>query len=197
MVFLSQLDVQFPWTPNAPEDYSDKEILTQRIAFEDANRIWRPELHQCLPGYAYVGYRILTVNSEVPKFVCLRSDKYHNSPLLSNKTDTPVHGPTTRNWTRFTYPIPSRLCALDEDEPCLEIHFEKPTWGAVEFLAQRFHDFPEEDTDFIYYRYFIENSPDDEWLHTPRQEIYRYSTVKLNDLLVRDFKIISIPVRLS
>jgi hypothetical protein len=194
MVYLSELDQQFPWASNAPQDYSDKEILTQRIACEDASNVWKAEIHQCLPGFAYVGFRIRPVNKEIPMMVRLRCDQYHDSPLLSNRTDAQVYGPATENWTRFTYPIPSRLCALNEDEPCLEVHFETPAWGVVEFLAQRFYDFPDEDNTMTYYKYSIDNSPHDQWLHTPHQEIYRCSSVEAQDILRRDYKII--PIRI-
>ena len=58
MVFLKNLKQQYPWNPNAPEDYSDKEIYTHRVSIEDASNVWRVPVLPPLNGFAFVGMRV-------------------------------------------------------------------------------------------------------------------------------------------
>ena len=61
MVLLSEVKSQYPWcfVPNVRKALHDKEILTQDV--DDESAVWRIPLLPCLPGFAYVGFKITTL----------------------------------------------------------------------------------------------------------------------------------------
>jgi hypothetical protein len=140
MVKLTEIIEQFPWNPQAPEDWSDKEVYTHTVYPEDSSHIWSVPILSCMQEYAYVGFRIRANIQVFPNSVVLMSGDGKRKPVIYYKEDFQRYGFETVNWTLFRYPLPARLLALDEDEPILEIVFPGDVYGKVEFLAQKFDE---------------------------------------------------------
>lgn len=140
MVKLTQILEQFPWNPEAPEDWSDKEVYTHTVQPEDMSNVWSVPIFSCLQDFAYMGFRIRATTQVFPSSVVLISGDGKRHPVIGYKEDCQANGHQTANWTLFKYPLPARLLALDEDEPLLEVIFSGPVFGKVEFLAQKFDE---------------------------------------------------------
>lgn len=174
MVKLTEIIEQFPWNPQAPEDWSDKEVYTHIVHPEDAGSFWSVPVLSCMQDFAYVGFRIHTNTQVFPTSVVLMTGDGRRKPVLGNEEDFQTFGHETTNWTPFKYPLPARLIALDEDEPLLEIGFLKPVWGKVEFLAQKFDELEDSNRPL----WFCENDFHS-WgrILTPNGNYYRLDTL--------------------
>lgn len=176
MVQLSEIHSQWPWNAAAPQDFSDKEILTHTVLPEDSRRQWVATVLPCMPGYAYVGFRVVAEDPNVePEMVGLYYSFDPPRIIFGVVTDTQVIKGGCRNWTMFKYPVLERLCHLGEDEIHLHVFFEKPMCGKVEFLAQRFDDLLEDDSQIDYYFIIPDNENQagrDGWVLT--RDTYKY-----------------------
>ena len=191
MVTLSEIHTQWPWNKQAPEDLSDKEILTQRITPQEPSQHWKVALLPCMPGYAYVGYRIRTYEITVRPFeVALYYGAERPQTLFGAVTDLQfaAENDGNRDWTMFKFPILPRLCNLGQEEIYLHAFFDRPVWGKVEFLAQRFDDLLIEDSQIDYYFWPLYNPDRSGWIVDRRmrmvcmQDAYRqveYPNVKV------------------
>lgn len=148
MVTLSQILTQWPWTNNAIQSLSDKEILTHRISVEEASTSFRATLLPCLPGYAYVGYRIVCVDPNATVNEVSLHYGGNGRCIFGSITDNQCR--SERDWTLFNFPIVRRLCMMDNEKINLYVDFDRTVWGKVEFLAQRFDDLLEEDDQIVY-----------------------------------------------
>jgi hypothetical protein len=173
MVNLSQLSEEWPWNPQATKDLSDKEILTHFQHLDDKSKEWYAPLYPCLPGYAFVGYRIMTVSGDIPANIRLQVGNGFSKPhtIFGPRTDAQKVNPVIAGWTLFKIPITHRMCAFDEDELHLRVEFHDDNWGKVEILAQRFDDLPESDepTDYWYPSPFNQEGG---WIYTSRGSFY-------------------------
>lgn len=150
MAILSEVLNQWPFNPNAPQDLSDKEILTHTILPQQKSDLWYATLLPCLPGYAYVGFRVVPTDPNlVPKKISLSFGR-NDRKIFGAVTDMQYAG-TSRYWTAFKFPIPRRLCTLDNETINLRVEFDELAYGKVEFLAQRFDDLLEQDDQIVYY----------------------------------------------
>jgi hypothetical protein len=140
MVKLTEILEQYPWNPQAPEEWSDKEVYTHTVEPEDMSNVWSVPIFSCLQDFAYVGFRIRTNTQVYPSTVTLLSGDGKQHPVIGYKEDFQKSGFDTLNWTLFKYPLPARLLALHEDEPLLEVIFPSDVYGKVEFLAQKFDE---------------------------------------------------------
>ena len=140
MVKLTEILEQYPWNPQASEEWSDKEVYTHTVHPEDMSNGWSVPIFSCLNDFAYVGFRIRTNTQTFPTSVVLMTGDGKRKPLIGTKEDVQTSGYQTVNWTLFKYPLPARLLALNEDEPILEVTFSDKVYGKVEFLAQKFDE---------------------------------------------------------
>ena len=189
MVTLFETSSQWPFNPNALQDLSDKEILTHTIKPQEASRLWHATLLPCLPGYAYVGFRIVPIDlNEDPQLVSLDYGK-NGRHIFGPTTDMQYCGSSSRYWTMFKFPIVRRLCVFDAEKINLCVEFTKPMYGKVEFLAQRFDDLLEEDDQIVYYYWPNSNSPQESggWIVDAEEpvrwmkeaeRVFQYPTVK-------------------
>ncbi len=174
MVKLTEIIEQFPWNPSAPEDWSDKEVYTHRVDPEDAHTFWRVPVLSCLQDFAYVGFRIRVNTQTSPTSVVLMTGDGRRKPIVGYEEDFQKFGFETVNWTLFKYPLPARLLALDEDEPILEVAFQSPVFGKVEFLAQKFDELE----DYNRPLWFCENEYTfDGRILTPNGNFYKLDTL--------------------
>lgn len=149
MVFLNELANQWPWNPQAKEDLSDKEIYTHDISMEDASKLWRVPILAPMDGFVYVGVRIHVYGNDETSFVEPR--------LVLGETVKKVFGTPwdsfcakQNTWTPLSFPLTNKIIACSEDGLDLLIQHEKPSWGCVEFVAQRFDDFLEDESGLTY-----------------------------------------------
>lgn len=174
MVKLTSILEQYPWNNQAPEDWTDKEVLTQLVSPEDASKVWSITMYPCLQDYAFVGFRIRANTQVFPKSVRLISGDGKRRSLLGFHTDNLTNGFNTVNWVRFKYPLPCRLLSLNEDEPLLEVVFDSEVFGKVEFLAQEFDELKDENRAL----WFCENDyADAGWILSPNATLYRLDTL--------------------
>lgn len=155
MVLLSEVKTQYPWcfVPNVRNALLDKEIFTH--VEEDESTLWRVPILPCLPGFAYIGFKVNTY-----------SDNHHDNVQIvhaktaQGATDKPLFGgggdrivicKYPSGYSPFNYPIVSRLCHLNEDEIHLVLTFNTPVCGRVELIAQKFDELPEDDFKAKYY----------------------------------------------
>jgi hypothetical protein len=149
MVYLKDLKNQWPWNPNAPEDYSDKEIYTHRVDPEDASSTWRVPLFPPLNGFAFVGMRISVYGKDsnytvTPRLVLGETTKGMfglpwDQTLLSNGS-----------WAPLGFPITHKTIAIGEDGLDFLIQHPEPCWGKVDFIAQQFQDILEDESNISY-----------------------------------------------
>ena len=171
MVFLRDIPFQWPWHPNAPQDLSDKEIYTHRVALEDASQVWRVPILPPMNGFAYTGYRMIVQKHD---------ELYSTVPLLrQGATDRPMFGlpwdqsvAHNKEWTLLGFPLTHKIIAIGEDGLDLVIHHTEKCWGQVEFVAQRFEDLLEDESDISYI--FLNHRTDKvEWILNPSNRMYR------------------------
>lgn len=149
MVYLKDLKHQYPWSPNTEENLLDKEIYTHRISVEDASASWRVPLLPPLNGFAFVGMRLSiygkdTTYTVTPKLVLGETEKGMFGPpwdttLLNNGS-----------WAPLGFPITHKMIAIGEDGLDSLIQHPEPCWGKVEFIAQRFDDLLEDESNVSY-----------------------------------------------
>lgn len=149
MVSLKDLKYQFPWNPNAPEDYADKEIYTHRVAMEDASTEWRVPVLPPLNGFAFVGMKVNVYGKETT---------YTMTPqLVIGATNRRMFGLpwdvtllTNKSWAPLGFPLTHKMIAIGEDGLDYLIQHKEPCWGMVEFIAQRFEDILEDERNISY-----------------------------------------------
>jgi hypothetical protein len=149
MVYLKDLKYQFPWNPNAPEDYADKEIYTHRVAFEDASTEWRIPVLPPLDGFAFVGMRLSLYGKDksytvTPKLVIGETEK----GMFGLPWDTTLLN--NGSWSPLGFPLTHKMIAIGEDGLDYLIQHPEPCWGLVEFIAQRFEDILEDESNVSY-----------------------------------------------
>jgi hypothetical protein len=167
MVRLSEIKSQYPWcfVPNVKKALHDKEILTQDV--EDESALWRIPLLPCLPGFAYVGFKVNTFDHDNVTIISARTAQgADDKSLFGNGDDKIQIRKYPSGYNPFNFPIVSRLCHLNEDEIHLVLSFDTAVAGCVEIIAQKFDDLPEDDFKTKYYYKTSEESG--MLLHTER-----------------------------
>ena len=170
MVFLKDLKTQWPWNPNA-EDFSDKEIYTHRISVEDASRQWRVPILEPQNGYAYTGIRITVFGKETDYTIVPR--------LVIGATQEGMFGqPWDRTivknggWSPLGFPLTHKMIAISEDGLQILLEHADVCWGKVEFVAQRFEDILEDETQ-ISYAFLNHRTDKVEWILNPSNLMYK------------------------
>lgn len=148
MVFLKDLQTQWPWNPSQ-EDFTDKEIYTHRISVEDASDTWRVPVLEPLPGFAYTGIRVTVFGKStdytvVPRLVVGATNRSMfgmpwDNTLASNGT-----------WSPLGFPLTHKIIAIGEDGLDFLIKHSESCWGKVELVGQRFEDLLEDERDISY-----------------------------------------------
>lgn len=165
MVFLKDLSTQWPWRNEDPPNLNDKEIYTQRVYDEDASKQWKIQICPPLPGFAYVGYRVIPYGYHSTPVTCSLVRGYSDKPLFKDTlTTTQYH-----KWTPLPYPLVKRACSIYEDEHELLIKHNVACSGKVELVAQRFDDLLEDDSGLSYA--FVTNKV--EYILTPNTQFYK------------------------
>jgi hypothetical protein len=170
MVFLNDLQTQWPWNPNQ-NDFSDKEIYTHRIAFEDASKEWRIPVLDPMAGFAFTGMRVSVYGKDanytmVPRLCLGATNKSmfglpYDNTLLNNG-----------EWAPLGFPITNKITAVCEDALDYVIHHQESCWGQVEFVAQRFEDLLEDERDITYM--FVNHRTDKvEWILNAENWMYK------------------------
>ncbi len=171
MVYLKDLKQQFPWNPQAPEDYTDKEVYTFRVSVEDATKQWRVPLLTPMNGFAYVGLRLSVYGKTMD---------YTTTPrLVIGCTEKPMFGMPWDNsiasngaWCPLGFPITHKIIAIGEDGLDILIDHAEPCWGKVDFIAQRFEDLLEDESDISYV--FLNHRTDKvEWILNKDNMMYK------------------------
>ena len=171
MVFLNELKHQHPWNPNAPEDLSDKEIYTHRVAVEDASSEWRVPLLPPLNGFAFTGLRISVYGktmdyTTVPRLVIGATEK----PMFGMPWDNAIA--SNGAWTPLGFPLTHKIIAIGEDGLDVLFQHSEPCWGKVDFIAQRFDDLLEDESDLSYV--FLNHRTDKvEWILNQDNLMYK------------------------
>lgn len=148
MVFLKDLQTQWPWNPNQ-EDFTDKEIYTHRVSVEDASDVWRVPVLEPLPGFAYTGLRVVVFGKDpnytvVPRLVVGAT----NRSMFGMPWDNTLA--TNGSWSPLGFPLTHKTIAIGEDGLELLIKQTEPCWGKVELVAQRFEDILEDESNISY-----------------------------------------------
>ena len=153
MVRLSDIKKQYPWSfvPNVTNALFDKEILTQNI--DEESTTWRIPLLPCLPGFAYVGFKVNTYSddADVKPISAKTVQGARDKALFGMPDDVISIKEYPSRYIPFNFPIVSRLCHLNEDEIHLVLAFDQAVSGRVEIIAQKFDDLPEDDFRTKYY----------------------------------------------
>ena len=147
MVRLSDIKRQYPWC-DVITALQDKEILTQSV--DEESTTWRIPLLPCLPGFAYVGFKVNTYSGVKP--ISAKTVQGDRDKALFGMPDDVIsvkEYPT--GYIPFNFPIVSRLCHLNEDEIHLILTFGEAISGRVEIIAQKFDELPEDDFRTKYY----------------------------------------------
>ena len=150
MVLLSDIKTQYPWC-NVTNALFDKEILTQNI--DEESTTWRITLLPCLPGFAYVGFKVNTYSDDADvKPISAKTVQGDRDKALFGMPDDVISiKEYPSRYIPFNFPIVSRLCHLNEDEIHLVLTFDQAISGRVEIIAQKFDDLPEDDFRTKYY----------------------------------------------
>lgn len=153
MVHLSDIKTQYPWSfvPNVTNALSDKEILTQSV--DEDSTTWRIPLLPCLPGFAYVGFKVNTYSDDADvKPISAKTVQGDRDKALFGMPDDVISiKEYPSRYIPFNFPIVSRLCHLNEDEIHLILTFDEAISGRVEIIAQKFDELPEDDFRTKYY----------------------------------------------
>lgn len=162
MVYLSELNEQYPWSPHAETHYSDKEIYTH--VFGEPSLNWEISVSPPMPGYAYVGIRVAVAGKPVghtyfPK-VIRESTK---ESVFAHPWDVMIT-PNTK-WYPLAYPMPHRLFKQLNDIH-IRMQHNDPAVGHIELIAQKFDDLLEDDKE-ISYVFRSGESYDTNWIQTP------------------------------
>ena len=153
MVRLSDIKKQYPWSfvPNVTNALFDKEILTQNI--DEESTTWRIPLLPCLPGFAYVGFKVNTYSddADVKPISAKTVQGARDKALFGLPDDVISIKEYPSRYIPFNFPIVSRLCHLNEDEIHLVLAFDQAVSGRVEIIGQKFDELPEDDFRTKYY----------------------------------------------
>lgn len=152
MVFLKDLQQQWPWAPNADMNLQDKEILTIHIdpdEYEEHQKTWKIPLYAPMPGYAFVGVRMTLVSNEDYSVQGKLSVGDREKSFFGSPWDRLVL--KNREWIPLPFPLTNRMIAIDEDGVSLIIHHESPKIGKIECIAQRFDDILENETNYAFW----------------------------------------------
>ena len=149
MVRLSENISEYPWNSHAELRVDDTEILTIRAT--DPSKVWKLPLLPCLPGFAYVGFKVSTYQTQ-SKPLTARIAQANDKPIFGAENDA-ISTQTlySEGYIPFTFPIVSRLCHLNKDEIHLVLSFKDKEAGVVQILAQKFEDLPQDDLRAKYY----------------------------------------------
>jgi len=170
MVFLNELQAQWPWNPNN-KDLSDKEIYTHRVALEDASKLWRVPVLDPMRGFAFTGMRVSVYGKDdvytmTPRLVLGATSK----PMFGLPWDTTLI--TNGSWAPLGFPLTNKIVAICEDGLDYLIQHSEPCWGQVEFVAQRFDDLLEDESEMSYM--FLNHRTDKvEWILNPDNRMYK------------------------
>lgn len=175
MVFLKDIPSQWPWHVNAPQNLEDKEIYTHRISLEDASKIWRVPILPPINGFAYTGYRMIVFG---------RDESYTTvSRIVIGATLHDMFGvpwdhsaATHKKWTPLGFPLTHKMIAIGEDGLDLLISHPEKCCGHVEFVAQRFEDILEDETEMSYV--FLNHRTDKvEWILNADNQMYKMNLI--------------------
>lgn len=187
MVFLRDLSTQWPFNPQAPQDLSDKEVYTARVAVEDASKQWRCPVYPPMSGFAFVAVRLRVVNQNTPATPL--------GSLVLGATDKPVFGMPWDNvlledkWTPLGFPLTHKMIAVTEDGMDFLVHHGKECFGQVEFLAQRFEDLLQDESDMAY-AFLNHRSDKVEWILTGKENILYKPQLNLDPIYHGKIKLI-------
>ena len=170
MVFLKDLREQWPWCPEN-EDFSDKEIYSHSVRQEDTSKVWRVPIYDPIQGFAYTGIRVCVFeqnpNYSVTSQVVLGATQ---KSMFGNPWDQTVC--TNGSWAPLGFPLTNKIIAITEDGLDLLIQHPEPCWGKVEFVAQRFEDLLEDESDIAYV--FLNHRTDKvEWILNANNNMYK------------------------
>ena len=175
MVHITEIIEQYPWNPQAPEEWSDKEIYTHTVDPEDMSKEWVIPILPCMQDFAYVGFRIRTMTQNFPISVQLATGDGKFNCIFNKQMDQQKNGFQTVNWTLLKFPLPYRLLCLQEDEMVMVVKFNTEMYGKVEFLAQKFDGLEDEDNAPLW---FCENDfVDKGWILNQNRNFYRLDTL--------------------
>ncbi len=170
MVFLNDLQTQWPWNPQ-DTDFSDKEIYTHRIDLEDASKVWRVPVLDPMNGFAFTGMRVSVYGKDtqytmVPRLYLGYTKKSMfglpwDNTLLNNG-----------EWAPLGFPLTNKIVAICEDGLEYVFQHAEPCWGQVEFVAQRFEDLQEDESEMTYM--FLNHRTDKvEWILSASNLMYK------------------------
>lgn len=193
MVYLRDLKYQWPFDLQAPQNLSDKEIYTHRVALEDASKEWRCPIFPPMNGFAFVAVRLVIFDKKAPATPL--------GSLVFGETNKPVFGMPWDNvllddkWCPLGFPLTHKMIAMTEDGLDLIIRHSEVCAGKVEFLAQRFEDLLEEEGDMAYA--FLNHRTDKvEWCLTGKENILYKPNANVDPLYQGRIKIIPSILRL-
>ena len=171
MVYLKDLKTQWPWNPNAEENLSDKEIYTHRISVEDASDTWRVPILPPMNGFAFIAMTMTVYGKEQPYT--------QEATLVLGETVKPMFGlswDTTsvshKMWSPLGFPLTHKMIAITEDGLDSIIKHKEACWGKVEFLAQRFDDLLEDESNLSYI-FLNERTDKVEWILNEKNLMFK------------------------
>jgi hypothetical protein len=169
MAYLSDLTKQWPWNGN-PEDneLEDKEIYTHVVHPIDRSHKWRIEVPPCLPGFAYVGIRIIT---NKPSLLPVEAHLTYGMMTKSLLGDRSYFSVNLKQWMPLPYALNNRLIAIGEDAIDIRLTFEEEVYGKVELLAQYFLDFGDDKSPLTYA--YVDDKDRTIFLHTHNNHFIR------------------------
>lgn len=173
MVFLKDLKTQWPWSQNAEEDLSDKEIYTHTVLLEDASDVWRVPILPPMNGFAFVGIHIGIYG---------KGGSYsREASLVLGETEKSMFGKpwdamsvSNAGWTPLGFPLSHKMIAITEDGLDILIKHPEACGGRVQLLAQRFEDLLEVEED-ISYLFLNEQTGKVEWILNETNRMYKPS----------------------
>jgi hypothetical protein len=171
MVFLSEIAKGFPFNKNAEPDYSDKEIYTMQVPYDDMPSEWIVNIPEPMEGFVYIGMR-MTIYGKV-------QENYTAESTLKAPGNRRVFGPIWNNvrlyngeWHPFGFPLTRRIVSVDEDGFDLVIKHDQPRMGKMELIAQRYDDFLEDERGITYA--FVDDVTNAvEWVLTHNGRFYK------------------------
>jgi len=171
MVYLRDMKNQWPWVNDPTHNFSDKEIYTHTVNLEDASNTWRVPVLPPMGGYAYTGIRVSIFGKDTQHTV--------KGQLVLGETEKPVFGMpwdiallSNGSWTPLGFPITHKIIALTEDGLDFIIEHTDSCWGQVSFVAQRFEDLLEDESD-ISYAFLNHRTDKVEWILNDKNYLYK------------------------
>ena len=171
MVFLSEIAKGFPFNKNAEPDYSDKEIYTMHVPYDDMASEWIVNIPEPMEGFVYIGMRMSVFGKVL--------ENYTAESTLKAPGYRRVFGSTWNNvrlhnseWHPFGFPLTRRIVSVDEDGFDLVIKHDQPRMGKMELMAQRYDDFLADERGITYA--FVDDFTNVvEWVLTPNGRFYK------------------------